>query len=155
MGFDWGLAVGGTYLDLINNRRPDLPNLLDFLDMSDAVIADANIPHLPRLLRLLQRKPHQPSALLPTIRAMYQKQIHISVFSIQLLHALCDHLVRRIDIAAGEQDLGRDEELVARNLGFADSAPDGGLVGVVDCGVDVAVAGLKGFEAGFDARRSR
>lgn len=82
---------------------------------------------------------------------MNQKQIHVPVLAVDLSHALATLAVRRVGAAARGQDLGRDEDVFARDAGLADRLADFGLVLVELRRVDVAVAGAEGRQARLDA----
>ena len=142
-----------TYLDLVDSWRPQLPNILDLLDMPDTVIADANVPRFAIRFRLLQGLPHQLPTLFPSVGAVYQEKIHISIFTGQLLDTVLDGLVCRFKIFARREDLGGDIELGTGNSRFANSLANARFVGVILSGVDVAIASFDGGEAGLYAGR--
>jgi hypothetical protein len=151
---NWAEGIGAwlcTYLDLIDNRRPDVADLLDLLNVSNSIVAHTDISDLARLLRLLQREPHQFSALLPSVGTVNQEKIHIPILAIQLLHALNDRVICRVDVLSRRQYLAREVDVRAQDLGIFERTTDGGLVVVILRGVDVAIACTEGFDARLHA----
>lgn len=82
---------------------------------------------------------------------MNQEQIHISPRPPNLLHTRQQFVIRPLDAARGTEDLGRYEDLGAREPGLLDCGADLLFVRVELGCVDVAVAGLEGSEAGLHA----
>ena len=149
-----GTEGAETHLNLINMRRPDLRPLAHLLYMPDAIIANPNTLRLPLIHQLLQRLPHLLPRRRPPTRTVNQKQIHIPLLAVDLGHALPTLPVRGVGAAARGEDLGRDEDVFARDAGLADGVPDFGFVLVVLRRVDVAVAGAQGGQARFRALRA-
>lgn len=140
------------YLNLVYSRYSlGSADGCDFLDMTNAVIANANVARFALALQLLQRLPHELSWACAKVGAVDQEQIDIAVLACELLHALDKLRVRRRGVVAREEDLGRDVDLLAGDFAFLERTPDLGLVLVVLGSVDVAVACLEGLFAGRDA----
>lgn len=119
--------------------------------MPDAVVAHADFAGLALALGLLQRKPHELALLWARVGAVDQEEVDVAVLACELLDALLDARIRRRDVAARAEDLGRQVNVLALQAGFAQCLPDLLLVGVVLRRVDVAVPGFQCCEAGFDA----
>lgn len=140
-----------TYLDLVDGRWPDLANLLDLLDMPNAIVADANLARLPFFLRLLQCEPHQLPLLGPSIGAVDQEKIHVSILASQLLDAIQNALVCRVHVVTGAEDFGRQVDFLALEPRLSQCLSNLLLVCIVLRRVDVSVASLQRCETGFDA----
>lgn len=120
--------------------------------MPDPEIAHADTPRLALLHHPLQRLPHLLPVSRPAVRAVYQEQIHIPVLArVDGFDALEALLIAFFDGAAGGEDLGGEEDFGARDAGLADGFAHFRLVTVELSGIDVAVAGAQGGQAGGDA----
>lgn len=135
-------------------RRPNPRPLPHLLDMPDTIIANPDTLRLPLIHHLLQRLPHLLPCRGPPARTVNQKQIHIPPLAVDLRHALPTLPVRGLGAAARGQDLGGDEDVLARDAGLADGVADFGFVLVVLRRVDVTVAGAQGGQARFGALRA-
>ena len=146
--------VSKTYLDLIDMRRPDFRVALHLLNLRHPIITHPDALRPPLLIQPLQRQPHLLPLRAPAVWTVYQEQIHIpipTITTINLPHALHTLPVALLHAARRSEDLGRGEDLASRQSGFADGRAHFGLVGVELSGVDVAVAGGEGGQAGLDA----
>lgn len=140
-----------TYLNLINMRRPNLRKPLQLLNMPHPKITNPDTPRPPLLPQPLQCLPQNPPPCHPRPRTMNQEQIHIPTRAPNLLHTRQQLVIRRLGAPRWTEDLGRCEDLGAREPGLLDCGADLLFVRVELGCVDVAVTGLEGSEAGLHA----
>lgn len=105
-------------------------------------VADANGPGPALLVQPLERQPHLPAVLgADAVWRVHQKQIHVPLRArVDLLDALQRPLVRLALAEPRVADLGRDEDVGARQAGLSQGGAHLGLVLVQLRRVDVSVA---------------
>src|SRR2546430_3243514 len=104
-------------------------------DLGDAVVGDADRPRVAELTCSLHSGPRPARAALGPV-----DDVEVEVVDAELLEA-ARGLLDRVSVPGVE--LGRDEHLVARDLGLAEALPDAFLVAVGLSGVDMSIAELE------------
>ena len=122
-------------------RRPHGRIVPHLLYLPDPVIAHPDAARLALRQQPLQRAPHLlPAAPAPAGR-VDQEQVHEPPLArVELRDAVDAALVRLLRAARRGEDLGREEDVSARQAGLPQRLADLGLVLVVLRRVDVAVA---------------
>lgn len=150
-----GEELRGAHFNLVDVGRPDFGVLLQFLNVLNAKVADADTPRLLLVEKLLEGQPHFLSLLGPAVGAMDEEEVDVARVEVELLHALAALGVALVEGVAGLEDLGGDEDIAAGHLGLLHGLADLDLVAVELRRVDVAVPALEGAEAGLDAEVGR
>lgn len=134
-----------TNLKLIHLWRPDTRPRSNLLQLRGPPVTHPDTARLALDVQALQALPQLPPLGRRAHRRVDQKQIDVSFLArIQRLDAAQAALVAALHAALRGQDLGRDEELGARNARGAHCGADGGFVAVVLRRVDVPVASGEG-----------
>jgi hypothetical protein len=148
-----------TCLNLKNVRRPDGGIFLELLDVLDAKVAHTDTTHFPLPVYLLQCQPKFSPCLGSSVGAVNEKQVHVVMLftsrRIELAYALEAFCVALVDGPRGGEDLGGDEDVLARDAGLLQRKADFSFISVDLSCVDVTVARLESREAGLDAETRR
>lgn len=140
-----------THLNLVDVGRPDLRVFLHLFNMPDAKIADTDTLCLALIVQLLKSLPLLLSALLGSAGAVNEEQVNVLSLGVDFPDAVQAALVGLLRGAARVQNLGGEENILARDAALLDCVADFLLILVELRGVDVPVTVIQGRETGLHA----